>query len=110
MDLSSGVGVGIGGTGGIGVGAGFVLSPARLPCILRLIVFASFTNLSVASVASNAFTMRVLNFLSCSNSDCRALVALMKIVLALTTPEMLPCAFASSVFNVSIWIATLEGW
>ena len=65
-------------------------------------VFASFTNLSVASVASKAFTILVQSFLSGSNDVCRELVALVKAVLELFTPVMLPCAFVRKVFSEGI--------
>jgi len=47
---------------------------------------------SVASVASKAFTIFVANFLSGSNAACRALVALSKTVLLFVSPASAFCA------------------
>ena len=55
---------------------------ARLPCILRLMPFASSMRASEALVAAKALMMRVANRFRGSNASMRLLVAFMKAVLA----------------------------
>ena len=86
-----------------------VIGVALLPCSLLLMVRASFTSLSVASVASRALTMRVLSFLSGVNAVCRTLTVFEKAVLVAVTLPMLFWALVRSIVRLGICRIALLG-
>lgn len=81
-----------------GVACRAVLFSARLPWIFLLMVLASLTRLSVARDASNALTMRVQSLRSGRKAACLALVASMKVFLAMIRL----CRFATALACVAV--------
>ena len=82
---------------------------ARLPCILRAIVFASFTTCMVTLLEASALMIRVTSLLRGAKVISRALTALLYGGNTVLTAVSVVFALASRVFNAVSLIAALLG-
>src|SRR6218665_1475142 len=87
----------------------FGLTRLRLPSIFRLMLLASFANLSAAPAASNAFMILAESFLSGANAVVRTFTAFIKAVLVVFTVPRLFSALARSAVSAARLISALLG-